>query len=79
MQEDREKWMPWVESRKGIEYCPNTGPQNCRVIVFDCISYSVPWLRILTIDETTGAALAQEGGRVIHSTELKTFWLSNTL
>jgi len=57
---DSKLWMPWVASRRDIEDFPVDGPGNCRVIVFDCISYSVPYMRILTIDEDRCTALTQE-------------------
>lgn len=52
--------MPWVASRRDVEDFPVGGPGNCRVIVFDCISYSVLYMRILTIDEDRRVALTQE-------------------
>jgi len=52
--------MPWLASRSGVEDLPADGPHNCRVIVFDCISYSVSYMRILTIDEDRRTALSQE-------------------
>jgi hypothetical protein len=66
LQPNAGKYMPWVASRCGIEICPNDGPQDCRVIVFDCINYSVPYMRIITIDEGTGVALAQESKSVAY-------------
>lgn len=53
--------MPWLASRNGVEEFPPDGPRTCRVIVFDCISYTVPYMRVLTIDEDTQTALTQEG------------------
>lgn len=67
LQPNAGKYMPWVASRRGIEICPNDGPQDCRVIVFDCINYSVPYMRILTIDEGTEVVLAQESKSVAYA------------
>ncbi|KAH8900374.1 hypothetical protein GQ53DRAFT_835436 [Thozetella sp. PMI_491] len=57
MDDDSEKYMPWVATRPGIESFPDEGPEDCRVIVFDCIHYSVPWLRVLVIDELKNVAM----------------------
>ena len=58
--QDAPLWMPWLASRPGVEHFPAEGPRNCRVIVFNCMSYTTPRLRILSIDEDRRAALAQD-------------------
>lgn len=60
--DDSELYMPWLISRPGIQDFPANGPSNCRVLVIDCISYSVPYMRVLTIDEDRQTALNQKGG-----------------
>jgi len=57
---DANFYLAWMASTPNTEVLPSEAPKTCRVIIIDCIAYSVPYRRILTIDETTGVSLAQE-------------------
>ena len=59
--DNHQLYLHWVASRPGIEQLPEEAPKNCRVIIIDVQSYSVPYMRVLTLDESTGVSLAQEG------------------
>ena len=59
--DNHQLYLRWLASRPGIEELPEEAPKNCRVIIIDVQSLSVPYMHVLTLDESTGVSLAQEG------------------